>query len=31
LVLLVAGLGTEHEYILKDAAVEGHDIVGYND
>jgi aromatic-L-amino-acid/L-tryptophan decarboxylase len=25
--LLVAGLGTEQEYILKDAAAEGHDIV----
>ncbi|PUZ44830.1 hypothetical protein GQ55_8G161400 [Panicum hallii var. hallii] len=29
--LLVAGLGTEQEYILKDAAAEGHDIVDYKD
>ncbi|RLM58183.1 tyrosine decarboxylase 1-like [Panicum miliaceum] len=31
LVLLVAGLGTEHEYILKNATLEGHVIVDYND
>jgi tyrosine decarboxylase len=29
--LLVAGLGTEQEYILKDAAAEGHDVVDYKD
>ncbi|NP_001152297.2 Tyrosine decarboxylase [Zea mays] len=29
--LLVAALGTEQEYILKDAAAEGHDVVDYKD
>jgi tyrosine decarboxylase len=29
--LLVAALGTEQEYILKDAATEGHDVVDYKD
>lgn len=28
---LVAALGTEQEYILKDAAAEGHDVVDYKD
>ena len=29
--LLIAALGTEQEYILKDAAAEGHDVVDYKD
>ncbi|RCV38246.1 hypothetical protein SEVIR_8G133600v4 [Setaria viridis] len=29
--LLVAGLGTEQEYILKDSAEDGHDVVDYKD
>ncbi|CAL4988040.1 unnamed protein product [Urochloa decumbens] len=29
--VLVAGLGVENEYILKDAAEEGHDVVDYKD
>jgi tyrosine decarboxylase len=29
--LLTAALGTEQEYILKDAAAEGHDVVDYKD